>query len=196
MSSAPQLRRVDRSMSVDHAREVLRHGFCGRLATVSKDGSPYCVPLLYVLMDGLLYVHNTADRGHLRANIECEARSCFEVDEPGQIFNYGRFECDSSIAYRSVIAFGTIQIVADLAVKQRFFEALMEKYGTPEGGRPSGFFPRIGQVTVYEMTIERMTGKEQALPEVSRQWPALDRTASPGARPPKAAKDASLETAR
>jgi uncharacterized protein len=155
MSSGPQLRRVDRSMSVAQAREVLRQGFCGRLATVSEDGSPYCVPLLYVLMDGLLYVHNTADCGHLRANIEYEARCCFEVDEPGQIFNYGRFECDSSIAYRSVIAFGTIQIVADLGVKQRFFEALMEKYGTPDRDRPKGFFPRIGQVTVYEMTIER-----------------------------------------
>jgi len=188
MSSAPQLRRADRSMSADQAREVLRQGFCGRLATVSEDGSPYCVPLLYVLMDRRLFAHNTADRGHLRANIDHEARCCFEVDEPGQVFNYGRFECDSGIAYRSVIAFGTIRTVADLTVKQRFFEALMEKYGTPDRGRPTGFFPRIGQVTVYEMTIERMTGKEQALPEVSRQWPALDRTASPDAQPPSSGR--------
>jgi len=192
MSSAPQLRRADRSMSADQAREVLRQGFCGRLATVSEDGSPYCVPLLYVLMDGCLFVHNTAGRGHLRANIDHETRCCFEVDEPGQVFNYGRFECDSAIAYRSVIAFGTIRIVADLTVAQRFFEALMEKYGTPDRARPKGFFPRIGQVTVYEMTIERMTGKEQALPEVSRQWPALDRTASPAAQPPRGAHSASL----
>jgi uncharacterized protein len=82
MSSAPQLRRADRSMSADQAREVLRQGVCGRLATVSEDGSPYCAPLFYVLMDRRLFVHNTADRGHLRANIEHEARCCFEVDEP------------------------------------------------------------------------------------------------------------------
>ena len=92
MSSAPQLRRADRSMSANQAREVLRQGFCGRLATVSEDGSPYCVPLFYVLMDRRLFAHNTADRGHLRANIEHEARCCFEVDEPGQVFNYGRFD--------------------------------------------------------------------------------------------------------
>jgi hypothetical protein len=34
------------------------------------------------------------------------------------------------------------------------------------------------------MTIERMTGKETPLPGVSQRWPALDRTASPQARPP------------
>ena len=40
MSSVPQLRRADRSMSADQAREVLRQGFCGRLATVSEDRKP------------------------------------------------------------------------------------------------------------------------------------------------------------
>jgi nitroimidazol reductase NimA-like FMN-containing flavoprotein (pyridoxamine 5'-phosphate oxidase superfamily) len=33
---------------------------------------------------------------------------------------------NSAVAYRSVIAFGTIRIVADLTVIQRFFEALMD----------------------------------------------------------------------
>src|ERR1700731_4101609 len=163
MSSAPQLRRAERMMSEEQARQLFQQGFCRRLATVGEDGSPYCVPLLYVVIQGRLYVHNTSDRGHLPANLEHEARVCFEVDEPGEVFNYGRFECDSSVSYRSVIAFGTIRIVADVTVTQRFFEALMEKYGTPDRTRPKGFFPRIGQVTVYEMTIERMTGREQAL---------------------------------
>jgi hypothetical protein len=86
-----------------------------------------------------------------------------------------------------VIVFGTIRVVADRSVKQQFFEALMEKYGTPDRDRPKGFFPRIDQVTVYVMTIGRMTGKELALPEVSRQWPAVDRTASPHAQPSDAA---------
>jgi nitroimidazol reductase NimA-like FMN-containing flavoprotein (pyridoxamine 5'-phosphate oxidase superfamily) len=184
MSSAPSIRRTDRLMSEEHAHHLLRHGFCGRLATVSADGSPYCVPLLYVVKDRSLYVHSTVARGHLRANVEHDVRVCFEVDEPGRIFDYGRFECDSSVSYRSVIAFGTMQIVTDLDEKQEFLEALMEKYGTPGRDRARGFFPRIGLITVYKMTIERFTGKEQALPEVSQQWPAIDRTPTPDAQPP------------
>ena len=184
MSSAPQIRRVDRLMSEEQAGQLLQRSFCGRLATVSEDGSPYCAPLLYVVVGGSLYVHNTIARGHLRANIEHDVRVCFEVDEPGQVFDYGRFECDSSVSYRSVIAFGTMRIVDDRKEKQRFFEALMNKYGTPGRDRPRGFFPRIDRVIVYEMTIERLTGKEQALPGISQQWPAVDRTASPDAQPP------------
>jgi hypothetical protein len=175
-------------MPEEQARRFLQQGFCGRLATVSKDGSPYCVPLLYVARAGRLCVHNTVERGYLRANLEHEPRVCFEVDEPGQVFNYGRFECDSSVSYRSVVAFGTMRVVTDRKEKQEFFEALMEKYGTPGRGRPQGFFPRIDRVIVYEMTIEHMTGKEQLLPDVSQQWPALDRTPTPNARPPSGAR--------
>ena len=63
--------------------------------------------MLYVVREGRLYAHNTIARGHLRASVEHEARVCFEGDAPGQVFDYGRFECDSSVAYRSVIVFGT-----------------------------------------------------------------------------------------
>lgn len=184
MSSAPQIRRVDRLMSEEQAGQLLQRSFCGRLATVSEDGSPYCVPLLFVVMSGKLFVHSAIARGHLRANVGHDERVCFEVDEPGQIFDYGRFECDSSVSYRSVIAFGAMRIVADRKEKQAFFEALMHKYGTPGRDRPRGFFPRMDHVIVYEMTIERLTGKEQVLASVSQQWPAVDRTASPDAQPP------------
>jgi nitroimidazol reductase NimA-like FMN-containing flavoprotein (pyridoxamine 5'-phosphate oxidase superfamily) len=180
--SSPQLRRADRMMSEQRAREMLAGGFSGRIATVGQDGYPYCIPLLYVWMDGEVYVHTASARGHFRANVECEPRVCFELDEPDQVFDYGRFECDSGLAYRSVILFGKIRIADDRAAKQRFCEALMAKYGKPEGLRPKGFFPRMDAITVYAISVERITGKEMALPPLSEQWPAKDRTKTPHAR--------------
>jgi nitroimidazol reductase NimA-like FMN-containing flavoprotein (pyridoxamine 5'-phosphate oxidase superfamily) len=182
MSAPPQVRRKDRMMSDEQTLAALQGGFCGRLATVGEDGYPYCVPLLYVVMDGEVYVHNTSARGHLRMNVDHDVRVCFEVDTAGEVFPYGRFECDSTLAYSSVVLFGAIRVVDDRAVKQRFCEALMEKYAKPDWDRPKGFFPRIDHITVYAITTERMTGKEIALPEVSDQWPAVDRTKSPNAR--------------
>jgi nitroimidazol reductase NimA-like FMN-containing flavoprotein (pyridoxamine 5'-phosphate oxidase superfamily) len=82
-----------------------------------------------------------------------------------------------------VILFGKIRIIEDKAAKQRFCEALMTKYGKPDTGRPKGFFPRIDIITVYAISVERMTGKEMALPPLSEQWPAKDRTKTPNARP-------------
>jgi hypothetical protein len=45
--------------------------------------------------------------------------------------------------------------------------------------RPKDFFPRSDQITLYAIAIERMTGKETPLPELSDRWPAKDRTKSP-----------------
>ena len=183
MSGSPQVRRADKVMSEQRSLETLKRGFSGRLATVGEDGYPYCVPLLYLWIDGQVYVHTTSARGHLRANVEREPRVCFEIDEPDEVFDYGRFECDSGLAYRSVILFGKLRMVEDRATKQRFCEALMAKYGKPDTGRPKGFFPRIDIITVYAISVDRMTGKEQALPAVWQQWPAQDMTKTPNARP-------------
>ena len=57
----------------------------------------------------------------------------------------------------------------------------MAKYGKPETQRPKGFFPRIDVITVYAIAVERLTGKEQALPPLSEQWPAKDGTKTPNA---------------
>src|SRR3954463_3911417 len=113
--SSPQIRRADRMMPEDSALQFLQRGFSGRLATVGDDGYPYCIPLLYVWIDDQLFVHTTSARGHLRSNVERGSRICFEVDEPEQVFDYGRFECDSGLAYSSVVLFGTIRIVDEQA---------------------------------------------------------------------------------
>jgi uncharacterized protein len=180
--SSPQLRRVDRVMPEDRALQFLQRGFAGRLATIGEDGYPYCVPLLYVCMDGEVFVHNSIARGHLLGNVEHNPRACFEVDQPDQVFDYGRFECDSGLAYQSVILFGRIRVVHERPVKQRFCEALMQKYGKPGTIRPKDFFPRLDVITVYAMTVERLTGKECALP--AQQWPEVDYTRTPNAKPP------------
>ena len=108
--SSPQVRRADRMMSDERALETLAHGYSGRLATVSGDGFPYCIPLLYLWMSGELYVHTASARGHLRANIEKERRVCFEIDEHEGVFDYGRLNaiqvwpieaCASSARYGS-----------------------------------------------------------------------------------------------
>ena len=182
MSELPQLKRSDKLMSVTETHGLLSRAYAGRLATVGKNGWPYVVPLLFVWLDGEIWVHNTRVRGHLRDNVDHDPKVCFEVDEPGPIFPYGSTECDTSIAYRSVVAYGSIRIVEDRAQKQRFFEALLDKYRDPAWDRPRYSFPRIDQVTVYAITVREMTGKQTPLPAPEAQWPATDRTKSPPAR--------------
>ncbi len=183
MTTLPEVRRKDKLMSEAQVRDFLATGYSGTVATVGPDGWPYAVPLLYVWLDGQIWVHNTRAVGHFRRNIDHEPKVCFLVEEPGQIFPYGRFECDTSIAYRSAVAFGHIRIVQDEVHKTAFFDAFMAKYNDPNWARPEGFYPRLDQVTVYAITVERMTGKETPLPAAEKRWPAVDNTKSPHAAP-------------
>ena len=184
MSQAPQMRRAERAMPEERAWQMLATGFYGRLGTAGPDGWPYVVPLLYVWMNRQVYVHHARARGHLRSNLDANRRVCFEIDAPSDVFAYGRYECDTGLAYQSVIAFGTMRLVDEPAEKTSFCVELMRKYADPSWQRPKDFFPRLGDITVWALAIERLTGKEQALPAASQRWPAVDRTKSPSAIPP------------
>lgn len=184
MSGPTDIRRQDLAMDAERVEALLRRGFCGRLATVGADGAPYCTTMLYLWMDGAIHMHGTRARGHLRSNIDHEPRACFVIDEPGEVFDYGRFECDSTVSYASVAAFGRVTVVEAVEAKQRFFEALMAKYRTAAPTRPAGFFPRLDQITLYAHSIERLTGKEIVLPGIAGRWPAIDRSKTPDAQPP------------
>ena len=178
------MRRGDRAMGEERALELIERGYSCHLATVGADGVPYCTPFLYVRMNGRLYVHSTSARGHFRTNVDREPRVCFQLDVPEGVFDYGRFECDSGLAFRSVVVFGTIRVVTEREVKQAFCEALMRKYGKGGLDRPKNFFPRLDLIAVFEIAVERLTGKEMAMPPISEQWPAKDRTKTPDAKPP------------
>src|ERR1700694_212959 len=94
LSNPPSMRRAEQQMSADRAIELLASEYCGRLATVGPDGAPYICPLLYVMLHGQVWLHNTSALGHLQRNILHEPRVCFEIDVPGETFPYGRFQCD------------------------------------------------------------------------------------------------------
>ncbi len=182
--SRATVRRKDKEMAQTEMEDLLKAGFVGHFATVGEDGQPYVVPNLYVYEDGKIYSHNTRASGHFRENISSNPRGCFEVTEAGQIFPYGEFECDTSTSYRSVVCFGQVQVLDEREEKQRFFDLFLAKYADANWDRPKGFYPRLDQVTVYCFTIEQMTGKQAPLPGVSEQWPAVNNTKTPHARPP------------
>jgi nitroimidazol reductase NimA-like FMN-containing flavoprotein (pyridoxamine 5'-phosphate oxidase superfamily) len=171
-------------MTADRIEEFLRTGYCGRLGTIGSDGWPYVCPLLFVWRDGKFWFHNSGVEGHLKANIEYEPRACFEVDTPGQVFAYGRYSCDTSIEYQSVVAFGSVRIEVDRSLKLAFFDSLMAKYYPDDPSRIKHFYPRLDTITLYALNVERITGKETMLPIAQDRWPAVDRTKSPDALPP------------
>jgi uncharacterized protein len=170
-SQRGEVRRADKLMTPEQLRELLTTAFCGRTATVGRDGYPYVVPNLFVWMDERVFLHTARIRGHFLGNVEFADRVCFEVDQPGETFPYGPVECDTSIAYRSAVIFGRIRLETDPDTQRRFFAAFMSKYAPRDSwGRPQGSFPRIGSTIVYSILPEIMTGKHTPLPAVEERW--------------------------
>jgi len=178
--SAGVVRREDRLMPREAIEALLERARVAHFATVDPDGEPYVVPNLFVYADGKLHLH-TALAGHFRRNIEHRHRLCFEIAEPGEVYPYGAFACDTSTSYASIVGIGAVSIESDPAAKARFFDRFLAKYADARWERPRSFYPRLDQVTIYSVAPERITGKRNQLPVPAEQWPARNRTKSPGA---------------
>lgn len=182
--SEGSVRRKDKEMPETEARDMLARAKLAHFATIGDSGDPYVVPNLFVYADGYIYLH-TNRSGHFCSNVAHCPRICVEIAEIGAIYPYGEFECDTTASYASVVVFGSVAIVPEPDAKALFFDRFLAKYTETTWKRPKGFYPRLDQVTVYRVTIERITGKQGPLPGAEGQWPAVNLTKSPGAAPPR-----------
>lgn len=170
-------------MTPQETEASLQGAFCGRTGTLGPDGYPYVVPNLFTWQEGQVYLHTARYAGHFLTNVRFHPQVSFEVDEPGEVFPDGHIECDTSVAYRSVIVFGRIRIVEDLEEKVRFYQAFMAKYAPADSWDwEKNSLPRIDGTVVYAISPELITGKEGRLPPLHERWPAQNHTASPGWR--------------
>ena len=177
------VRRKDKEMPEAEARTMLAWAKLAYFASVGADGAPYVVPNLFVYAEESIFLH-TATSGHFRRNIAHAPRISITLAEMGRVYPYGEFECDTTVSYASIVVFGTVAIIAEPDAKAQFFDRFLAKYADPNWQRPKSFYPRLDQVTVYRVSIERITGKTGPLPGSEQQWPAVNLTKSPGARPP------------
>ena len=183
--SSGAVRRQDLAMPEEELDGFLERGRVVHVGTVGVDGGPYVMPTLYVYADRELLLHTTSAPGYFRRNVEAGTRVSFDVMEEGAIYPYGRFACYTSISYASVVGFGAIRIEPAPAEKALLFDRFMAKYADANWQRPQGFYPRLGELTVYRIAVERLTGKRRALPSADEQWPARDNSKTPDAVAPR-----------
>lgn len=138
-------------MNHQEARVILQDGLYGVLATAGVDGRPYGVPLAYVVEGNCLYFHgspygqkikNLRENPHVSFTVVAEA-----VVEPEHY----------TLAYRSIIAFGEVAPVHNLAAKRAAIRSLCEKYGAAFDA--DKLDPRLKTTAVYCMNIEYLAGK-------------------------------------
>lgn len=148
------LRRRDRQLSQEKAKEVLEGCRFGVLSLMGDDGFPYGVPLHYVLIGQSLYFHCSAQRGHMLDALMKEPQVSFTA-----------VETEDGIKSRSAVIFGTAGMVPE---KGPFvLEKMIEKY-VPEPGwekAKAGIPSAAGQFMAVEVKIRWLSGKWIDMPE-------------------------------
>ena len=150
------MRRKEQALSREECLAVLDRGTSGVLAVQGDDGWPYAVPLSYAYEDGKLWFH-CARTGHKLDAILREPKVSFCVVDRDQVVSQ-----EYTTYFRSVIAFGTIRVLADDGEKRRAIEALAVKYApedSPEG-RARYIEKDWAPLCMLEMAVDHLTGKE------------------------------------
>lgn len=137
--------------------EILGNQVICRLALLDG-GRPYMIPVNYGYREGFLYIHSAPEGKKielLRENPEV----CFEVEDLVEIVK-GKRACDWSTRYRSVLGYGTVEILSDEAGKGHGLEVLMAQHGAPQ---LRDFDPRnMERMVILRIRITSMSGKKSS----------------------------------
>jgi len=151
-----KMRRFGQQLNDEECLDILRRNTNGILAVQGDMGYPYAVPLSYAFCEDKIYFHS-ALQGHkidaLKANEKCSF-CVVDMDQvvPEEFTTY----------FRSVIIFGKAHIIEDKDQMLNALNLLADKYSPKQTDdeRRNEINHGIGRVTIIEMTIEHMTGKQ------------------------------------
>ena len=159
--------------SRDKIIQFLNEEQTGRISSIDENGYPQIIPMNFVLINNIVYVHSHI-RGEKLDNIKRNSKVGFEVDRnleflPSYFFDPN----DASLAdtlYISVVIKGEAVIVSDSTEKALALNALMKKY-QPEGKyEPMRENMQVlNQVAVIKILPNEMNGKYKIGQHMSKQ---------------------------
>ncbi len=148
------MRRKEREKDEAFAYDVLRDCEYATLATVNPDGTPYCITLSPVLMDGAIYFH-CAPTGHKLDNIAQNPAVCLSAACDTRLLPQ-----EFSTQYRSAVVFGRCDVVTEEAEQIAALRAICEKYAADNLAQVDAVIARsLHRTCVCKITIKYLTGK-------------------------------------
>ena len=149
--------------SKEKIKEFLNSESTGRVASIDKNGFPQIIPMNFVFLNDVIYMHSHI-RGEKLENIKKNEKVGFEVDKNLEFLpSYFSDPNDASLAdtlYISVVIKGKGIIVTDNDEKTLALNGLMTKY-QPEGGYEpiNPQMDVLNEVAVIKITPDLIRGK-------------------------------------
>ena len=159
-------------------REFINTAKVGHIAT-SVDGQPFINTSTFWYDEaGHQIVFHSNLAGRIRSNVEYNSKVSFEASVLGQMLP-SNVALEFSLQYRSVVAFGTAQVVTDPEEARRLLYGLISKYFPTL--KPGQEYREITEkelraTSVYVIKVEEWSGKEnwEERADQSDEWQPLD----------------------
>jgi nitroimidazol reductase NimA-like FMN-containing flavoprotein (pyridoxamine 5'-phosphate oxidase superfamily) len=124
------------------------------------DGVPYIIPLNYGYTMNAIYIHS-ASEGKKIDILKINNKVCFEIEDTTEIIEKD-LSCDWATKYRSLIGYGTVEIITDFEQKKRGLDIIMAQHGkTVNNGYKEN---QVEKIVILKLSIEHVTGKQ------SKNW--------------------------
>jgi uncharacterized protein len=149
------MRRKDKEIKDGQViKEILEKSELCRIAVMDQE-YPYIVPLYYGFKDQRLYFHS-APQGKKIELLKKNNRVCFEIEYAHEIIK-GTQPCAWTSRYRSVIGYGTIEIIDDKESIKEGMEIIMAHYGSTQNLFDEKVMQRM---VVLKLSIKELEGKQ------------------------------------
>jgi len=126
-----------------------------RIAIMDGD-KPYIVPLNYGYYNNAIYIHS-APLGKKIDLLKINNKICFEIEYLAEIIKR-ELPCDWGTKYRSVIGYGTVEIITDFEEKKKGLDIIMAHYGKPDNNVYKE--KEVNFIVILKINIEEITGKQ------------------------------------
>lgn len=148
-----KMRKENRQLPEEETMEVLLKCEYGILSTMGDD-YPYAVPMSYVVANNKIYIHGTCESGQKTKNIHNNPKVCFTV-----VGNTEILPSQFATKYESVVALGTASL-CEGTDKEMALEKFLDKYSSEYKQAGMKYIKAaINKVSVYEISIDMITGK-------------------------------------
>ena len=150
-----KMRRFKQELNQTEIERILQLNTSGVLALIDDNGYPYSVPLSYVYSDGKIYFHSAKSGHKIDAIKNCKkATFCIIDKDEVQPEKYTTF-------YKSIVAFGNVEIVNDGVEILSAIRELGEKYYPDHNNELQMEIEKSKSAfLIVRFDIEHITGKQ------------------------------------
>jgi uncharacterized protein len=150
------MRRKDKEITDQKLlEEILSTSILCRIAMVDN-GIPYIVPLNYGYFNNALFIHS-ASTGKKIEILKNNNRVCFEIENSVEIIKHNE-ACHWGTKYRSLIGYGTVDIIENFELKKTGLDIIMKQHGNTDINIYNE--NNINAIVILKLNIESISGKQ------------------------------------